>query len=100
MPLTNYAREQVLRGFLANLNYPDYVVALEFEFNYDWTGDQIIFIWIILTDQMAKSDHFFETSLDFQDQIRQTLGSEFDEYVHIRFRSKSEQRKIKSKVTA
>jgi hypothetical protein len=98
--ITEIDKRAIIEGIIRDLDskFPDYVVGLDFEFGDDWTGDPIIFIWIILTDLMAESDHFFETSLDFQDQLRQSIGAKFNEFVHIRFRSKSEQRKIKPQV--
>lgn len=98
--ITEYDKAKIIDDIIKDLKFPDYVVGLDFEFSDDWTGDPIIFVWIILTDQMAKSNNFFETSLDFQDQIRQSLGSKFDEFAHIRFRSASEQHEIKSQVAA
>ena len=97
---TEYDKAKIINDIIEGIQFPDYVVGLDFEFSYDWTGDPIIFIWIVLTDQMAESNNFFETSLDFQDQIRQSLETKFNEFVHIRFRSESERRKIKSQVAA
>ena len=74
---------------------PEEVVEVKHEFNTDWTGDEAVWIWVIMRDESADESDSFEKSKDIQEQIEVALrrtGAKRWPYVH--FRTESEEQSV------
>jgi hypothetical protein len=84
---------------LENLQLPydvrDDVIRFVPEFDTDWTGEPVVWVWVILKDEVAERPTFSEDTDRIKRAVEMALLRQGDRFrPHVRFRTASEQREL------
>ena len=77
---------------------PD-VVRIRFKADFDWYGDPALHFRVILSDEASRSDGALDTTQKIRERVKEGLKLSYEERLpYFRFRSESEQAKMKEAI--
>ena len=89
-------RDAVVEGIIASLNLPPEVVSWRTEFTTDWQGDPIVYVWLIVKDEVAADlKRYSEFIRHWHFPVRDAFLEIFPEnYPLIKYRSQTDEREV------
>jgi hypothetical protein len=84
-----------IQGALEKARLPAYVRGFRYRLDTDSSGEPGVWIWLILSDNVAKGPDFARKSAELQRRITDVMSkSGVDRWPYVRFRSQSEESEL------
>jgi len=89
------SEQEQIKTVLDAIDRPSFVTEIRHALDTDSSGDPAVWVWVVLEDDTADSDEFFERSEVVKTKIVQSLReAQIDRWPYVRFRGQSEQAEL------